>query len=306
MICFRDLYQDEYPFDGRFYDRDGLRLHVLDEGQGSPVLMVHGNPSWSFYYRKLVLALRDRFRCLVPDHIGMGFSDKPDDRRYTYTLQSRIDDLQALMAQLDLGDDLTLVVHDWGGMIGLGALLACPERLKRLVILNTAAFHLLPGKRLPPPLRLARETLVGAYLVRGANAFARGAALVGCTARPMSRRLRDAYCAPYDSWENRIATLRFVQDIPLTPGDRAYALVGRMQAALADGLWRGVPTLICWGMRDFVFDEDYLAQWLEYLPQAEVFRFEDAGHYVLEDAADDIAPLIDLFLRTHPLPGEQG
>ena len=95
----RSVPQSLYPFTGKFLDRPGGRLHYLDEGSGEPVVMVHGNPTWSFYYRNLVLALRDNYRCIVPDHIGCGMSDKPADDRYDYTLQSRVDDLEAAIAE---------------------------------------------------------------------------------------------------------------------------------------------------------------------------------------------------------------
>src|SRR5205823_3246531 len=107
-----------------------------------PVVMLHGNPTWSFYYRNLVLSLRDSYRTIVPDHIGCGLSDKPDDSRYRYTLESRVTDLEALLEHLGVTCDITLVVHDWGGMIGLAYAVRHPERIRRLVILNTGAFHL--------------------------------------------------------------------------------------------------------------------------------------------------------------------
>ncbi len=127
---------------GHDLDLGGLRYHYLDEGQGEPVVMVHGNPSWSFYYRHLVEALRDNHRCIVPDHIGCGLSDKPDDARYEYTLSRRAADLEALLDHLGIEGPLTLVMHDWGGMIGMTYATRHPERIARLVVLNTAAFHL--------------------------------------------------------------------------------------------------------------------------------------------------------------------
>ncbi len=159
--------KDLYPFVGHFHDRGGLRQHYLDEGQGDPVVMLHGNPSWSFYYRNLVLALRDRYRVIVPDHIGCGLSDKPDDSRYSYTLQQRVDDLDALLASLGIGEKITLVLHDWGGMIGMAYASRHPERIARLVILNTAAFHLPASKKFPLALKICRDTPLGALLIRG-------------------------------------------------------------------------------------------------------------------------------------------
>lgn len=293
-----------YPFEGRRWDRGGgIRMHYLDEGPESapPVVMVHGNPSWSIYWRELVLALRDRYRCIVPDHVGMGLSDKPGDDAYDYTLASRIDDLERLLDHLGIDGDVTLAVHDWGGGIGFGWATRFPERVKRLVVLNTAAFHLPRAKAFPAALRLTRTPL-GALLVRGGNAFARGAALTCVTRRPMSRALREAYLAPYADWESRIATLRFVEDIPLHPGDRAYDAITEMAAGL--DAFRATPTVIAWGMRDFVFDRHFLEEWERRLPQAEVHRFEDAGHYVLEDVPEVIVSIVRRFLASHPIARE--
>lgn len=288
-----------YPFQGKFASVGGHQMHYLDEGQGDPVVMVHGNPSWSFYYRDLVLKLRDRYRCIVPDHIGCGLSDKPGDDKYDYTFTQRVADLDTLLSQLNLGDNITLVVHDWGGMIGMNWAVQNPHRIKRLVILNTAAFHLPATKSFPWQLWLARDTAVGAMLVSRFNAFSRGAAWVGCTRERMSSELQKAYTAPYNSVENRIATLRFVQDIPLRKGDRNYDVITDVESKLSR--FRNIPTFIGWGMKDFVFDKHFLNRWLELLPEAEVHRYEKCGHYILEDAKVELLPLIDDFLTRHPV-----
>jgi cis-3-alkyl-4-acyloxetan-2-one decarboxylase len=291
----------DYPFTPQRFERGGgLILSYLDEGarDAPPVVMVHGNPSWSYYYRKLVLALRGTHRCIVPDHIGMGLSDKPDDSRYEYTLKSRIDDLDALLEHLGVRGKVTLVVHDWGGMIGFGWALRHPERIARLVILNTGAFPLPASKPMPWQLSLGRDSKFGALLIRGLNAFSGAASYVGVKKR-MPADVRRAYVAPYDSWDNRIATVRFVQDIPLKPGDKAWDIVedgGRRLREFADR-----PALICWGMQDFVFDHHFLQGFRERLPRAEVHEFPEAGHYVLEDEADRIVPLVTEFLARHPV-----
>lgn len=279
-------------------DLGGLHYHYLDQGQGEPVVMLHGNPTWSFYFRGLVHALRDRYRTIVPDHIGCGRSDKPDDRSYDYTLARRVADLEALLEHLGIRENITLVLHDWGGMIGMAYAHRHPKRIRRLVILNTAAFLLPPGKRLPWRLWLCRNTWLGTFLVRGLNAFSRSAVKL-CAHKPLPAAVRDAYLAPYDSWRHRIAVLRFVQDIPLGPGDRSHGLVKEVQEGL--GRFRDVPMLLCWGERDFVFDHHFREEWQRHFPQAEVHRFEQAGHYVLEDAGEEIAPLVRDFLARHPL-----
>ncbi len=282
-----------YPFEPHYVEVQGVRMHYVDEGVGDPVLCVHGNPTWSFYYRRLILSLRDGHRVVAPDHVGCGLSDRPGDDRYAYTLARRIDDLEALADDLEL-TGVNLVVHDWGGAIGLGWAVRHPERVRRLVILNTAAFHLPAGKKLPWQLRLVRDTAAGAFVVRGLNAFARGATHVACTRRRLTKAERDAYCAPYDSWTNRIATLRFVQDIPLGPGDPAYPVITQIQESLGELADR--PILVCWGLRDFVFDRHFLAEWRRIYPGAQVHEFPDSGHYVLEDSGDEIVGLVGAFL----------
>lgn len=290
-------FRNEYPFESRFLDLDGIRYHFLDEGEGRPVVMLHGNPSWSFYYRNLVSRLRSTRRCIVPDHIGCGFSDKPGDDRYDYTLERRVTDLDRLLDHLGIRSDITLVLHDWGGMIGMTWASRHPERVSQLVILNTAAFHLPASKAFPLPLRICRDTRLGALLVRGFNAFSLAASFVCCTKNPMPRELRQAYRMPYNSWRNRIATLRFVQDIPLQPGDRNYDLVSSVADRLH--LFRKLPMLICWGERDFVFDVHFLQEWQRRFPEAEVHTFPEHGHYILEDAEDEVVPLIAEFIK-HP------
>jgi haloalkane dehalogenase len=283
----------------RFLDLGGLRLHYVDEGHGPPVVMVHGNPTWSFYFRGLIAGLRHDHRVIAPDHIGCGLSDKPPDERYDYTLARRVADLEALLDHLGLRDNLTLVLHDWGGMIGMAFAHRHPERVRRLVVLNTAAFRMPAGKRLPWSLWLCRNTPLGPLFVRGLNAFSR-AAVRWCSVRPLSPEARAGYLAPYDSWKNRIAVLRFVQDIPLSPRDRSYALVKEVEEGLPR--FRPVPTLFCWGEKDFVFDGHFLAEWRRHFPHAEVHSFPSAGHFVLEDAGAEVLALVHDFFRRHPLP----
>jgi len=282
-----------YPFEGQYKDIGGQRLHYLDEGSGEPVVMVHGNPTWSFYYRNLVLALRDRYRCIAPDHIGCGYSDKPGDESYSYTLEQRVADLEALLDGLEITENINLVVHDWGGMIGMAYATKYPERIKSLTVLNTSAFQLPESKSFPWPLWLCRTPL-GAFLVRGFNGFSAVASHECCKRNPMSKELRMAYRAPYNSWKNRIATLRFVQDIPLRKGDPIYPEVHRVETSV--GVLTDKPMLICWGLKDFVFDKHFLARWEKEFPKAEVHRYDDCGHYILEDASDEVIPLIQTFL----------
>lgn len=272
-----------------------MRMHYLDEGprDAPPVLMLHGNPTWSFYYRNLVIALRERFRCIVPDHIGCGLSDKPGEDRYDYRLKSRIEDIDTLVGQLDLQQPLTLVVHDWGGMIGFAWAVMHPDQISKTVVLNTAAFPLPEDKKMPPALSLVRDTALGSYLVRRFNAFSAIAARVAFK-KPVSKEVRDGYTMPYNSPANRIATWKFVQDIPLKESDPGYSILTNTAERLH--LLKDKPCLIAWGERDFVFDSPFLNKWLEYIPEAEVHRFADCGHYILEDGGAALIETIGSFI----------
>lgn len=287
-----------YPFEPRARAVNGLRMSYLDEGAGEPLVMLHGNPTWSFYFRGLVAALRGTRRVIAPDHIGCGLSEKPDESRYPYTLARRVDDLEALLEAVAPRGPLSLVLHDWGGMIGMAWAHRHPERVARLVLMNTAAFHLPHEKPFPWQLKLARSP-AGAVAVRGLNLFCRGAARYCVARRPLPAEVRAAYLAPYDSWANRVAVHRFVTDIPLTPRDPGYELVSAVDEGLARFADR--PALIVWGLRDFVFDWRFLDGWRRRLPRAQVHAFPDCGHYLLEDAGAEIPGLVESFLSAHPL-----
>jgi len=296
----------DYPFQPqRIEVRPGIAMSYLDEGPRNSeiIVMLHGNPSWSYYWRHLVFGLRDGYRCIVPDHIGMGLSDKPGDGpasnpRYAYTLQSRVDDLTTLLDRLGITGPVTLAVHDWGGMIGIAWALSHAAQVRRLLITNTAAFPMPSAKAMPWQLKLGRDLKLGALLIRGFNAFAAGAARDGVV-HPMPADVRAAYLAPYDSWDHRIATLRFVQDIPLSQRDAAWALVAEAGRRLPE-FATNRPAFIGWGLRDFVFDAQFLEGFTRALPRAEVHAFEDAGHYVLEDKHEVLVPAMREFLDRHP------
>jgi haloalkane dehalogenase len=295
-----------YPFTPqRLEVRPGIAMSYLDEGprDGEVVVMLHGNPSWSYLWRHLVSGLSDRYRCIVPDHIGMGLSDKPDDApdaqpRYDYTLQSRVDDLDTLLRHLGITGPVTLAVHDWGGMIGFGWALSHHAQVKRLVITNTAAFPLPPEKPMPWQIAMGRHWGPGEWFIRTFNAFSSGASWFGVSRR-MPAEVRRAYVAPYNNWRNRISTIRFMQDIPLSPADQAWSLLERSAQALPSFADR--PAFIAWGLRDICFDKNFLAGFRKALPNAEVTAFDDANHYVLEDKHEVLVPAIRAFLERNPL-----
>jgi len=288
-----------YPFQSHFLDINGLAYHFIDEGSGDPLVMIHGNPTWSFYYRSLIQGLSPRFRTIAPDHIGCGLSEKPDLKRYDFRLKSRVDDLEKLMQHLALNQRVTLILHDWGGMIGMAYALRNPGSISRIILMNTAAFFPPGDRRLPLRLRLVRNfRALATPAVLGLNFFSY-AALYMASHKGLTGDVKSGLTAPYSRWNNRLATLKFVQDIPLKSSDPSYELVWNVQENL--NRFSKIPMLICWGKHDFVFDNTYLDEWRRRFPDAEIHSFADAGHYVLEDKPEHMQTLIKDFLDRHPL-----
>ncbi len=280
-----------YPFTpASFRTPEGAALSYVDEGPRSDeaVLMLHGNPTWSFYYRELVRELSPGLRCIAPDHVGMGLSSKPPG--YDYTLARRIADIEALVESLGLRR-VHLVVHDWGGAVGFGFAVRHPEKVGRIVILNTAAFV---SPSLPRRIALCRAPLVGEWLVRGLNGFAEPATWMAMAARRLTWEERRAYLYPHRSWASRIAVHRFVRDIPMEPWHPSRATLAAVEAGLP-GL-ASKQKLIVWGGRDFCFDATFLSRWRVLFPDAQVHLLERAGHYVLEDAGSEAREPIRSFL----------
>ena len=278
-----DALQALYPFKPHsFTTAGGARMSYVDAGPRSDeaVLMLHGNPTWSFYYRELVKLLALTVRCVAPDHIGMGLSEKPGD--YDYTLATRIADVEALVAQLGLRR-VHLVVHDWGGAIGFGFAQRHPQLIGRILILNTGAFA---SPRIPARIAWCKAPAVGPLLVRGFNGFAWPATWMAMHRRRLTAAEKRGYLLPYDSWANRVAVSAFVRDIPMSPKHPSWATLQAVEKGIEQ--FRDRPALVVWGGQDFCFNDHFLEGWRERLPQAEVHRIADAGHYVLEDARDEV------------------
>jgi haloalkane dehalogenase len=279
----------EYPFAAHFLEMGAHRLHYVDEGHGPVLLFVHGNPTWSFAWRHFIRALSGTYRCVAIDHLGCGRSDKPQD--FEYTLAHHVEHLVQLVERLDLRD-ITLIGHDWGGCIGMGAAVARPARFSRFVLCNTAAFR---SRRIPWRIAICRWPLLGPVLVRGLNGFARAALTMAvCDHRRMTPPVRAGYLAPYDSWASRIATLEFVRDIPLDRGHRSFATLTAIEQGLSQ--FAAHPMLLAWGDRDWCFTGEFLDEWRRRFPGAEVCRFPQAGHYVFEDAREPLLTRLQQFL----------
>lgn len=287
----RTPFQKEYPFASNWLTLEGHKYHYLDEGpRDAPVvLMLHGNPTWSYYYRTLIPEISKTHRVIVPDHMGCGLSDKPQS--YSYTIDQHIKNVSRLVNELRL-EDITLMVHDWGGVIGMGYAINHPENVKQFVLFNTAAFYL---RRIPFLILLCRPKLLGGWIVRGLNAFTWVASYRAMADKKrMQNGVRQGYLAPYNSWDNRIAIHRFVQDIPWEDDHPSLPTIMRIDEEINQ--FTDKRMLFLWGEDDFVFDEKFLAEWQRRFPQAETHLLENAGHYVVEDAHERIVPLVLAFL----------
>jgi haloalkane dehalogenase len=287
-----------YSFDSHFLELpDGLRYHYLDEqrprnAENRPVLLfVHGNPTWSFYWRTLLTRFRDRFRCIAVDHIGCGLSDKPAEAEYPFTLERRITDLCHLIEHLHL-NQITLIAHDWGGAIGTGAAVRLPSRFERFVFMNTAAFR---SSQCPLRIRMCRLPLFGRFAIQGLNLFSLGALWMATASRKnLAPEVRSGLLAPYDSWAHRLAVYRFIQDIPLSLKHPSYETLFNIEQNLP--AFRNRRICLIWGMLDWCFSPDYLKQFLQFFPEADVYRLEKAGHLLLEDAPEEVVDAVENFL----------
>jgi haloalkane dehalogenase len=282
-----------YPFTSHSAAIGGLSMHYVDEGSGPPVVLVHGNPTWSFYFRNLIPPLATSHRAIALDHIGMGFSDHPTRAEYPFSLERRIADLGEFIDTVVGEGPVDLVMHDWGGAIGLGWAVAHPDRVRKLVVMNSAGFHPPHGKKIPAALLAARSAGTGETVVRGANAFVEGAVRIAVT-RPLSREERRGYRAPYFSWKRRLGVYEFVKDIPINDEHRTYGVIERISDRL--DLLGDKPVMLAWGTKDFVFNADYLAEFVRRFPNAEVVKYGAANHLVLDDERVDLIPKIVDFL----------
>lgn len=279
------LDKSEYPFAPHHLDVSGGRMHYVDEGNGSPVLLVHGTPVWSFLYRNVIRRLSASHRVIAPDHIGFGLSDKPAD--WSYTLPDHASNLKRLVNELDLSDT-TLVVHDFGGPIGLSVFLDNPERFKRVVITNTFLWRLTDSHFTRPGRLLGGR--VGKLLYTRLNMSAR-------------------FFVPRVFGEQKITkTARLHYRNALPSGNRVgpWAMAREMLKAgdWLDQQWqradllKSVPVSIVWGERDPTFRAEELVRWIERLPEAKVVRLLDVGHFVAEEAPDRLSDEVEELIRS--------
>jgi len=296
MDIHTETFGGTFPFKPHYLTVNGVRLHYVDEGSGEPIVMLHGNPTWSYLYRNFIPPLSKTHRCLAPDYMGFGRSDKPLDK--PYTLRQHIENFTAFALGLDLRE-ATLVMQDWGGPIGLGFATKHPDRIKRLVILNTWAFRLPEGTSLAPLLELFRQPHTGEALVQGLNLFVEGFFPAGIHHKErISEELMRAYRSPFPDWNSRYGTLAFPRDIPVGEAHPSTPTMGEIQDALPK--LADKPAVIIWGVHDPAIPPLLIDAWTQVFPNAEVHRLETASHFLQEDEPEQIVTYIQEFLGRYP------
>ena len=280
----------EYPYaSNNLTLPNGTKMHFVDEGAGPVVLMLHGNPTWSFYYRDLIRQLSaSGYRCIAPDHIGCGLSDKPKD--YNYTLAQRIEDIESLIDHLGIRQ-FSLILHDWGGAIGCGVAGRKPDAIEKLVLLNTGAFL---TKRIPLRIAAIKLPYFGEAIIRGLNGFA-GPATNMAAKIPLNPTVKRGMLWPYRCWADRVAIWNFVKDIPLHKRHPSYDTLAEVQAGLAKLVDK--PVQLIWGAKDFCFNLHFHSRFQTYFPKAKSVVYPKFGHYILEDAGKDAWQKIEDFLK---------
>ncbi|QDU84329.1 Haloalkane dehalogenase [Planctomycetes bacterium Pla163] len=269
---------------------NGARVHFVDEGPRSEeaVVFQHGNPTWSFAWRRALAALRDRRRVVAVDMLGCGLSDVP--RTFEYRLANHVATLESVIESLGL-ERVHLVLHDWGGAIGMGYARRHPEKIASITALNTAAFG---GGRMPRRIALCRTPVLGEFGMRTFGLFEKPAVRMAVRKVKLTGLVRRGYLGPYASSAERLAVARFVQDIPTRPNHPSWDELARTGDAVAS--FAHLPTQLLWGERDFCFTPAFREQWLERLPHAEVHTFEEAGHYLFEDEPEAFVERLTAFL----------
>lgn len=298
-------FEGSWPYQPSWFDAEGGRMHYVDAGpqEAPPVVLLHGNPTWGYVYRAFIPPLlAEGRRVVVPDLLGFGRSQKPPGGD-PYLASRHAHRVEELLESLDLRGAV-LVVHDWGGPPGLHWATGHPERVGGLFLMNTTVHGLWRGPggertaKVPLPLRLIRAPVLGEALVQGCDAFKPVMFRVAIERRErMTKTVRSAYRQVHADRHGRSGMLAFARQLPLRPG----GAVAEMNAAIEAGLrrdFRSKPVQIVWGMKDRVLLPAAISLWLQTLPQAEVIRIPDAGHFVQEDAPERAVSALVRFART--------
>jgi len=288
-------FNGSYPFEPNYLEVGNFKMHYVDEGKGEPVVMLHGDPTWGYLWRKLIPCVSDTHRVIVPDHMGMGKSSVPKDP-YPYLLRHHISNLETLLLSLGL-KDITLVLHDWGGPVGMGFAIRHPELIKSIVLMNTWAFAQWPTGEFPRLLEIIRSEKGGSFVLEK-NGYVKRA-LLGTANYPdnYSPDVLEAYLAPFPTTESRLALLCWSRDITVNENDHSYGDMKDIEDNLT--IFSDIPVFIIWGMLDPVLPVRVLEKWLSIYPHAKVSKIENASHFLQEDTPERVISELNNFLLSN-------
>lgn len=280
--------KSEYPFDSHYFDVPAGRMHYVDEGQGSPVVMVHGNPTWSFLYRHLIKEMSNEYRCIAMDHIGFGLSDKPLD--WSYLPEEHAKNLNLLIEELKL-NNITLVVQDWGGPIGLSYAVNNPANVKSIVLMNSWMWSA-AGDPHFEKFSGFMGGAIGKFLIKYFNFFVRvvmkqAMGDKSILTRPIHRHYLNALKEP----NARKGCWTFPKQI-ITSSSWLETLWSQRENL------KTIPALILWGMKDIAFRKKELETWLGVFSDPEVIKFENVGHFVQEEKGRQLGQMVKDFLAS--------
>jgi pimeloyl-ACP methyl ester carboxylesterase len=278
---------EAYPFQSKYCRVDGNNMHYVDEGKGEAILFVHGTPTWSFDYRHLIKGMRQNYRCVAVDHIGFGLSDKPSD--YSYTVSTHIHNIEQFIISRDLRN-FTLVVHDFGAVIGIGAALRHPERVKRLVILNSWLWNCEAQADFIKLRKVLKSPLLP-VLYRYLNFSASVLLPRSFGAKKLSKKLLKQYTGPFARIKEREGPSGFAHSL-LKEQELFGAIWNKCQ------MFQHCPVLLIWGMQDRFLGADYLNQYLQAYPGASVVRLPGCGHFPQEEEHEKVLQACKEFLRS--------
>jgi len=279
------------PFASNYIHIDGHRMHYVDEGAGDVIVLLHGNPTWCYYYRTLIERLKGKFRLIAPDMIGCGLSDHP---AVSFRAAERMKHLVTFLKALKI-ERFSMVLHDWGGPIGTGAALELLDRLDKIVYLNTTLTEI---ESLPAMIKTAASPLIGQLLTQYTKRFLSLLLRYGVV-RKLTSDEWAGYLEPYQTIARRRAIWDFVKDIPFTSNHPTYQTLNRLGGDLSK--LKGHPIKIIWGLKDPCFHREMLEKVSGHFPNAEVHEFSDASHLVLEDKPKEIGDIVEeFFSRTDP------
>lgn len=283
-----ETFENTFPFKPNFKDINGFDMHYIDEGEGEPIVCLHGMPTWSYLYRKFISALSDEYRIIVPDQMGFGKSDVPHDK--PYLLEQHVNNTTQLLVDLDL-KDITLVVQDWGGPIGFGFAVDHPDMVKALVIMNTSIGVMKEGSK--PWYHIMEKRGMYEQFIKDISGIIKMGIFNKEKITPLMLK---AYEMPFMNDESLIGALAWPKDIPIGnshPSAAAMLHIRQNMQKLSDK-----RKILIWGMNDPIFQPRMIDWWNKIYPGIETHRIENASHFLQEDAPDQIINIMKSFLKS--------